>query len=47
MYVFHRQVTILAEIFGGLLQGLHNILPANSGKTLDNSSFSGNKSLHR
>ena len=44
--VIHRQLTSLAEIFDGLFHTLHNILPANSGGTLDKSRFSGNKSLH-
>jgi hypothetical protein len=44
--VIHRQLTSLAEIFDGLVHGLHNILQANSGRTLDKSRFSGNKSLH-
>ncbi|HEY5044048.1 MAG TPA: hypothetical protein VIK53_18915 [Verrucomicrobiae bacterium] len=45
--VIHRQLTSLAEIFDGLFHTLHNILPANSGRTLDKSRFSGNKSLQR
>jgi hypothetical protein len=44
--VIHRQLTSLAESSGGLAQGLHKILPANLGGTLDKSGFSGNKSLH-
>jgi hypothetical protein len=44
--VIHRQLTSLAENFDGLAQGLHKILPANFGGTLDKSRFSGNKSLH-
>ena len=43
--VIHRQLTSLPEMFGGLAQSLHNILPANFGGTLDKSRFSGNKSL--
>jgi hypothetical protein len=43
--VIHRQLTSLAENSGGLAQGLHKILPANFGGTLDKSRFSGNKSL--
>ena len=45
--VIHRQLTSLAENFNGLAQGLHKILPANSGGTLDKLRFSGNKSLQR
>ena len=41
----HRQLTSLAEIFDGLAQGLHKILPANFGGTADKSRLSGNKSL--
>jgi hypothetical protein len=44
--VIHRQLTSLADIFDGLVHGLHNILQANSGGTLDKPRFSGNKSLH-
>ncbi len=43
--VIHRQLTSLAEIFDGLAQGLHKILPANLGETPDKLRFSGNKSL--
>ena len=43
----HRQLTSLAEIFDGLLQGLNKILQANSGRTLDKRRFLGNKSLQR
>lgn len=43
--VIHRQLTSLAENSDGLAQGLHKILPANFGGTLDKSRFSGNKSL--
>ena len=43
--VIHRQLTSLTEIFDGLAQGLHKILPANFGGTADKSRLSGNKSL--
>jgi hypothetical protein len=43
--VIHRQLTSLAEIFDGLLQGLNKVLQANQGEILDNLRFSGNKSL--
>ena len=45
--VIHRQLTSLAEIFDSLVHGLHNMLQANSGGTLDKLRFSGNKSLQR
>jgi hypothetical protein len=44
--VIHRQLTSLAKDSGGMAQGLHKILPANSGGTPDKSSFCGNISLH-